>query len=99
MYPSVCIHTNSEIHLYVCFTHLWHFTECLVNFGDVAGRCYVVFSENLTMSICEWTTDGPDRFYFSQAYNSNKQEFVDPPADAVVIGFQGKVSCRLSQCN
>lgn len=70
-----------------------------MKFGDVAGLCHVVFSENLVTSVSEWTKEGPDRFYFSQAYNSSKQEFEDPPSDAVLIGFQGKVSCRISQCN
>ena len=67
-----------------------------MSFGDVAGLCHVVYSENLVTSISEWTAEGPDRFYFSHAYNSSKQDFEDPPADAVLIGFQGKVSWQVS---
>lgn len=63
----------------------------MVNFGKVAGKCHVVFSENLDISMTEWTSRGPNRFYFSQAYNIVKQTFEEPPFHATSIGMQGKV--------
>lgn len=70
-----------------------YFTEIVVNFGDVAGRCYVIFGDNLEKSttIQEWTAAGPYRFYFNQAYDSKNQCFKDPPSQATLIGFLGKV--------
>lgn len=64
----------------------------IINFGDVAGKCFVVFNENLDVSVEEWTAGGPNRFYFTQAYDSSKQVFVDPPSLAMHIGSTGKVS-------
>lgn len=66
-------------------------SECVLNFGKVAGKCHVVFSENLDISMAEWTSRGPNRFYFSQAYNNVKQTFEEPPFHATTIGMQGKV--------
>jgi DNA (cytosine-5)-methyltransferase 1 len=64
----------------------------VLNFKEVAGKCHVVFSENLDISMAEWTSCGPNRFYFSQAYNSIKQTFEEPPFHATSIGMQVKVS-------
>jgi len=63
----------------------------VLNFSEVVGKCYIVFSENLNVSLTEWTSSGPHRFYFSQAYNSTKQTFEEPPVHAMNIGNQGKV--------
>jgi len=65
----------------------------VLNFSEVVGKCYIVFSENLNVSLTEWTSCGPHRFYFSQTYNSIKQTFEEPPVHAMNIGNQGKVSC------
>jgi len=65
----------------------------VLNFSKVVGKCYIVFSENLNVSLTEWTSCGPHRFYFSQAYNSVKQTFEEPPVRAMNIGSQGKVRC------
>lgn len=63
---------------------------CDVKFSDVAGKCYLVYSENLDQSVEEWTSAGPNRFYFSQAYNASEKTFVDPPNQAMNIGKLGK---------
>lgn len=67
--------------------------ERLVNFADVCGPCYVIFAENLAkgMTLQEWTAAGPFRFYFNQAYDSTNQMFIDPSAQAALIGYVGKV--------
>jgi hypothetical protein len=62
-----------------------------LNINAVVGKCNVIFSENVDIPMDEWTSRGPYRFYFSQAYNSIKQTFEDPPVHATNIGMQGKV--------
>ena len=54
------------------------------------GKCYIVYSENLDKPIDEWSTEGPNRFYFSQSYDSLQEEFYDPPLDACSIGMKTK---------
>uniref|UniRef100_A0A1B6C2M8 DNA (cytosine-5)-methyltransferase n=1 Tax=Clastoptera arizonana TaxID=38151 RepID=A0A1B6C2M8_9HEMI len=68
----------------------WSDEECIVNFEDVAARCFVVFSENLDIPVNEWTAGGPNRFYFNQAYDSKNKEFVEVPTEAALIGCPGK---------
>ncbi|OAD61349.1 DNA (cytosine-5)-methyltransferase PliMCI [Eufriesea mexicana] len=73
---------------------------CDVKFSDVAGKCYLVYSENLDQSVEEWTAAGPNRFYFSQAYNAVEKTFNDPPYHAMNIGKfgigkgKGKAKCK-----
>lgn len=73
---------------------------CDVKFSDVAGKCYLAYSENLDQSVEEWTAVGPNRFYFSQAYNALEKTFVDPPYYAMNIGKsgtskgKGKAKCK-----
>lgn len=61
-----------------------------VKFSEVAGKCYLAYSDNLDESVEEWTAAGPNRFYFSQAYNASEKTFVDPPNRAMSIGKPGK---------
>nr|XP_034189663.1 DNA (cytosine-5)-methyltransferase PliMCI-like [Osmia lignaria] len=68
----------------------WSDEVCDVKFSDVAGKCYLMYSENLDQSVEEWTSTGPNRFYFSQAYNVPEKTFVDPPNHAMNIGKLGK---------
>lgn len=72
--------------------------ERIVNFADVCGHCYVIFGDNLgkSMTLPEWTEGGPYRFYFNQAYDSTNQTFIDPPAQATLIGSLGKVGSILA---
>ena len=57
------------------------------------GRCYIVYGDNLDIPASEWINGGPNRFYFTQAYNSKNQTFEEPSYNATNIGLQGKV-CR-----
>lgn len=66
------------------------FLVCDVKFSEVASKCYLAYSENLDQSVEEWTAGGPNRFYFSQAYNASEKTFVDPPNRAMNIGKSGK---------
>lgn len=61
-------------------------TECDVKFSQVIKKCYITFSENLDQDVSEWSAMGPDRFYFSEAYDRLNQEFIDPPSHACSIG-------------
>ncbi|KOX77963.1 DNA (cytosine-5)-methyltransferase PliMCI [Melipona quadrifasciata] len=78
----------------------WSDEVCDVKFSDVAGKCYLAYSENLDQSVEEWTAAGPNRFYFSQAYNALEKTFVDPPYHAMNIGKsgtskgKGKAKCK-----
>lgn len=58
---------------------------CSVPFSSVAGKCYLAYSENLNESIEEWSSAGPNRFYFSEAYNFKENKFEDPPYNVVNI--------------
>lgn len=81
-------------------TSQWqNISELIVNFADVAGRCHVIFGENLdkTTTLAEWTAGGPFRFYFNQAYDSTNQSFIEPPPHATLIGSLGKVCVQLNQ--
>ncbi|CAD1477928.1 unnamed protein product [Heterotrigona itama] len=78
----------------------WSDEVCDVKFSDVAGKCYLAYLENLDQSVEEWTAAGPNRFYFSQAYNALEKTFVDPPYHAMNIGKlgtskgKGKAKCK-----
>lgn len=66
------------------------FPVCNVRFEKVAGKCYLAYSENLGQSIEEWSTAGPNRFYFTEAYNVDEKLFDEPPPQAMTIANQGK---------
>ncbi|XP_023241204.1 DNA (cytosine-5)-methyltransferase 1-like [Centruroides sculpturatus] len=64
--------------------------EVVVDFSLIQGKCYVVYSGNLQESVEEYTSKGPNRFYFNEAYDKNARTFDDPPAKAQAIGNKGK---------
>lgn len=47
------------------------------------------------MGVDQWSCAGPNRFYFSQMYNSRDEEFDDPPPKACNIGNLIKKSNKL----
>lgn len=63
---------------------------CNVRFSEVAGKCYLIYSENLDKSLQEWSSEGPYRFYFTQAYNASEKTFDEPSYQASSIGKVGK---------
>ncbi|XP_014253428.1 DNA (cytosine-5)-methyltransferase 1-like [Cimex lectularius] len=64
--------------------------EVIVNFGDVTGKCAVVYSENLIEDIYTWSKEGPNRFYFNEAYDSQTQTLVEPSRTVKMLGNAGK---------
>lgn len=64
--------------------------EVVVDFSLVQGKCYIVYSGNLQETIEEYTSKGPNRFYFNEAYDKSNKTFDDPPAKARAIGNRGK---------
>ncbi|OXU18829.1 hypothetical protein TSAR_015341 [Trichomalopsis sarcophagae] len=60
----------------------WSDEECDVRLNCIVGKCYIAYSENLNQSIEEWSASGPHRFYFSEAYDLNNEEYTEPPAHA-----------------
>lgn len=73
--------------LYVNFVK---YIEHNVRFNYVMGKCYLIYSENLEQNIAEWSALGPNRFYFSEAYDSQSKEFIDPSPQACAIGKNSK---------
>ena len=70
-------------------------TEITIPFSYVVGKCYLAYSENLDKSIEEWTSGGPNRFYFSQMYINKEEEFDEPPPRACSIGIFNKKSDKI----
>ncbi|XP_048343420.1 DNA (cytosine-5)-methyltransferase 1 [Sphaerodactylus townsendi] len=68
----------------------WSDEEAIVEFRDVQGRCTVVYGEDLTECIHDYSASGSDRFYFLEAYNAKTKSFEDPPYHARSSGNKGK---------
>uniref|UniRef100_A0A674HHF7 DNA (cytosine-5)-methyltransferase n=1 Tax=Taeniopygia guttata TaxID=59729 RepID=A0A674HHF7_TAEGU len=68
----------------------WSDEETTVEFRAVQGRCSVVYGEDLTESIQDYSAGGLDRFYFLEAYNAKTKSFEDPPNHARSAGNKGK---------
>uniref|UniRef100_A0A8U8C5I0 DNA (cytosine-5)-methyltransferase n=1 Tax=Geospiza parvula TaxID=87175 RepID=A0A8U8C5I0_GEOPR len=68
----------------------WSDEEATVEFRAVQGRCSVVYGEDLTESIQDYSAGGLDRFYFLEAYNAKTKSFEDPPNHARSSGNKGK---------
>ncbi|EFN76367.1 DNA (cytosine-5)-methyltransferase PliMCI [Harpegnathos saltator] len=61
-----------------------------VRFTEVAGKCYLAYSENLSESVEEWSASGPYRFYFTESYNAKEKTFDEPPYSIINMGKPGK---------
>ncbi|XP_031847018.1 DNA methyltransferase 1a isoform X2 [Nomia melanderi] len=68
----------------------WSDEVCTVKFTEVVGKCYLTYSENLNQSIDEWSASGPNRFYFTDAYNVQEKKIDEPPYHAISIGKTSK---------
>ncbi|EHB03719.1 DNA (cytosine-5)-methyltransferase 1 [Heterocephalus glaber] len=68
----------------------WSDEEAVVEFRAVQGRCTVEYGEDLPECLQEYSTGGPDRFYFLEAYNAKSKTFEDPPNHARSPGNKGK---------
>uniref|UniRef100_W5MKZ4 DNA (cytosine-5)-methyltransferase n=1 Tax=Lepisosteus oculatus TaxID=7918 RepID=W5MKZ4_LEPOC len=68
----------------------WSDEEVTVDCKDVQGRCTVEYGEDLIESVQEYSSAGPDRFYFLEAYNSKTKSFEDPPNHARSASHKGK---------
>ncbi|XP_076670133.1 DNA methyltransferase 1a [Andrena cerasifolii] len=68
----------------------WTDEVCTVKFTQVAGKCYLTYSENLNQPVDEWAAAGPYRFYFNEAYNVQEKTFDEPPYRAISIGKSDK---------
>ncbi|XP_077185875.1 DNA (cytosine-5)-methyltransferase 1 isoform X2 [Paroedura picta] len=68
----------------------WSDEEATVEFRDVQGRCTVVYGEDLTECIQDYSASGSDRFYFLEAYSAKTKSFEDPPYHARSSGNKGK---------
>ncbi|KAB0805238.1 hypothetical protein PPYR_02208 [Photinus pyralis] len=68
----------------------WSTEEKTVNFSLVTGKCYIACSNALEIPVDEWSSRGPYRFYFTQAYDEKKQLFYDVPSEGLNIGLISK---------
>ncbi|KAG8228423.1 DNA (cytosine-5)-methyltransferase 1-like [Ladona fulva] len=62
-----------------------------IQFKSVARKCHVVYGGNVEGfenpdNLQHWSSLGPNRFYFLQAYDPEANIFYDPPAEAKSIG-------------
>lgn len=67
-----------------------YISVCNVRFSEVAGKCYLAYSDNLSESVEEWSAGGLNRFYFTEAYNAKEKTFDEPPYNIINIGKSGK---------
>lgn len=58
----------------------------------MVGKCYLAYSEILDIPVAKWSLLGPDRFYFTETYNSQTREFLPVESPANLIGRQKKSS-------
>uniref|UniRef100_A0A3P8WZJ4 DNA (cytosine-5)-methyltransferase n=1 Tax=Cynoglossus semilaevis TaxID=244447 RepID=A0A3P8WZJ4_CYNSE len=68
----------------------WSDEEVNVSMSEVLGRCQVEYGEDLNETIQEYSSGGPDRFYFLEAYNAKAKSFEDPPNHARSAVHKGK---------
>ncbi|KAH8038928.1 hypothetical protein HPB51_004040 [Rhipicephalus microplus] len=64
--------------------------EAVVELNQVCGKCYVVYGENLAEEVEDYLRRGPHRFYFTEAYESKSESFVEPSSKARMMGCLGK---------
>ena len=63
----------------------WSEEETTVSMKHYEGKCQVIFFEDQldgALKLREYSSGGPDRFYFTEAYNAELKEFGEPPGDA-----------------
>uniref|UniRef100_A0A8C5CVZ0 DNA (cytosine-5)-methyltransferase n=1 Tax=Gadus morhua TaxID=8049 RepID=A0A8C5CVZ0_GADMO len=68
----------------------WSEEEGTVGMAEVLGRCQVEYAEDLNESVQDFSSGGPDRFYFLEAYNAKTKGFEDPPNHARSSVQKGK---------
>uniref|UniRef100_A0A6Q2Z553 DNA (cytosine-5)-methyltransferase n=1 Tax=Esox lucius TaxID=8010 RepID=A0A6Q2Z553_ESOLU len=68
----------------------WSDEEVTVSMSDVLGRCRVEYGEDLNETVQDYSSGGPDRFYFLEAYNAKSKSFEDPPNHARSAVKKGK---------
>ncbi|KAG8181044.1 hypothetical protein JTE90_024790 [Oedothorax gibbosus] len=85
-------HRKKDSSSYELDLNLLYFSndEITVEFSKVEGKCYVIFGENLTEAPEDWTSKGPNRFYFNESYDKATKTFEEPPTFAQKIGRIGK---------
>ncbi|KAG1714242.1 DNA (cytosine-5)-methyltransferase 1 [Nymphon striatum] len=68
----------------------WTDEEIVLDWDVVQGKCFVIYKDNFPDNIDEYTNGGPNRFYFSEAFNPETKEFDEPPTAAKLMGGKGK---------
>ncbi|KRT82621.1 hypothetical protein AMK59_4034 [Oryctes borbonicus] len=68
----------------------WSGEEKMLPFSSVVGKCYIAYGDSLHIPPQEWTSLGPNRFYFSQGYDAVAHCYTDVPSHAAKIGIPKK---------
>lgn len=68
----------------------WSDEEATVEFRAVQGRCSVVYGEDLTESIQDYSAGGLDRFYFLEVGETGIPEGLESPGVEGSWGFPWK---------
>lgn len=76
--------------------------EAWITFGDVTGKCFVTYQENLLdKTKDDLMKELPHQFYFAESYDASRKTFIEPPLKAQNMGRLGKagfqhcISCML----
>ncbi|CAB4027548.1 DNA (cytosine-5)-methyltransferase 1 isoform X2, partial [Paramuricea clavata] len=62
----------------------------VVGINMLIGKCFISCEADLDLSVREYTAQGPDRFYFREAYNAKTQEVEDVPSEWRKLTYKGK---------
>lgn len=65
----------------------WSDEEATVEFRAVQGRCSVVYGEDLTESIQDYSAGGLDRFYFLEVGGNGNPRGAGEPGGGGKLGF------------
>nr|Q27746.1 RecName: Full=DNA (cytosine-5)-methyltransferase PliMCI; AltName: Full=DNA methyltransferase PliMCI; Short=DNA MTase PliMCI; Short=M.PliMCI; AltName: Full=Dnmt1; AltName: Full=MCMT [Paracentrotus lividus]CAA90563.1 DNA (cytosine-5-)-methyltransferase [Paracentrotus lividus] len=68
----------------------WSEEEAVTELEVVQGKCSVVCAEDLNVSTDEYSAGGPHKFYFREAYDSERKCFEDPPSKSRSTRMKGK---------
>ncbi|XP_028404799.1 DNA (cytosine-5)-methyltransferase 1-like isoform X2 [Dendronephthya gigantea] len=68
----------------------WSSEEATVDIAMLVNKCFVSYEADLNTDVRKYTAQGPDRFYFREAYDSEGRCFDDIPNEARKTSYKGK---------
>nr|XP_022900238.1 DNA (cytosine-5)-methyltransferase PliMCI-like [Onthophagus taurus] len=61
----------------------WSEEKIIVSFDNIAGKCYLTYGDSLEIPVAEWSSLGPDRFYFNKMYDKFSHKILDLPEKVI----------------